>query len=117
MALDSRNIHLPWISAPFTSVQPLVKDTFIKALESSPVHCLKPRPTGKRLRPANGGAREILCRIQVSHKNKVQNSNANQPSVNIVKYCLSSTFTMGYSKIIPDPGNQVIFENALDDLM
>ena len=39
---------------------PLAGRTFIKALESSPVHCLKPRPTGKRLKPENGGASDIL---------------------------------------------------------
>src|ERR1700744_2987168 len=36
------------------------KQTFIKALESSPVHCLKPRPSGKRRRPGNKGAAAIL---------------------------------------------------------
>jgi hypothetical protein len=37
-----------------------MKPTFIKAFESSPVHCLKFRPSGKRRKPANGGAIEIL---------------------------------------------------------
>jgi hypothetical protein len=41
-------------------VQPLATRTFINALESSPVHCVKPRPTGKRLKPVNGGASDIL---------------------------------------------------------
>ncbi len=34
--------------------------TFIRAFESSPVHCLKPLPSGKRRRPANGGTTAIL---------------------------------------------------------
>jgi len=40
--------------------------TFIRALESSPVHWLKPRPSGKRRRPAKGGAIEILQSQQIS---------------------------------------------------
>jgi len=34
--------------------------TFISALESSPVHCLKFLPSGKRLRPAKDGASAML---------------------------------------------------------
>ena len=36
------------------------KLTFIRAFESSPVHCLYPRPSGKRRSPGNGGAAAIL---------------------------------------------------------
>ena len=32
----------------------------MRAFESSPVHCLKPLPSGKRHMPANAGARAIL---------------------------------------------------------
>jgi hypothetical protein len=34
--------------------------TFISAFESSPVHCLNPRPSGKRRKPENEGAAAIL---------------------------------------------------------
>ena len=34
--------------------------TFIKAFESSPVHCLNPRPSGNRRRPGKDGAAAIL---------------------------------------------------------
>ena len=43
---------------------------FIKAFESSPVHCLKRQPSGKRLSLVKGGARDILLQIQsVPHTN------------------------------------------------
>lgn len=34
--------------------------TFINAFESSPVHCLNPRPSGKRRSPGNNGTAAIL---------------------------------------------------------
>jgi hypothetical protein len=34
--------------------------TFINALESSPVHCVNPRPSLNRRRFENGGAQAIL---------------------------------------------------------
>lgn len=34
--------------------------TFINALESSPVHCLNPRPFGNRRNPANGATTAML---------------------------------------------------------
>jgi hypothetical protein len=34
--------------------------TFINALESSPVHCLKLRPSGNRRNPGNDGTAAIL---------------------------------------------------------
>jgi hypothetical protein len=34
--------------------------TFMSAFESSPVHCLKPRPCGKRRNPGKDGTRAIL---------------------------------------------------------
>jgi hypothetical protein len=36
------------------------KFTFMRALESSPVHCLKLRPCGKRRRPENEATAAIL---------------------------------------------------------
>jgi hypothetical protein len=38
--------------------------TFISAFKSSPVHCLKPRPCGKRLRPAKGATIAILSKVE-----------------------------------------------------
>lgn len=32
----------------------------MRAFESSPIHCLKPLPSGKHHTPANAGARAIL---------------------------------------------------------
>lgn len=37
-----------------------LEQTFINAFESSPVHCLKRRPSGNRRKPTNGGAMAIL---------------------------------------------------------
>lgn len=38
------------------------KHTFIRAFESSPVHCLNPRPSENLLNPENGATRAILTR-------------------------------------------------------
>jgi hypothetical protein len=38
--------------------------TFINAFESSPVHCWKSRPSGKRRKPGNIGTAEILDIVQ-----------------------------------------------------
>jgi hypothetical protein len=37
--------------------------TFISAFESSPVHCLNPRPCENRRRPAKGGTIAMLSHI------------------------------------------------------
>lgn len=55
--------------------------TFISALESSPVHCLKPRPWGNRRRPANGGASAILFRALVIWIKNDKNSDAYRWSI------------------------------------
>ena len=46
--------------------------TFINAFESSPVHCLKPRPSGNLRRPANGGAAAILKKDYENLYNKCE---------------------------------------------
>ena len=42
--------------------------TFINAFESSPVHCAKSRPSGKRRNPGKGGTADILdeCKNHIS---------------------------------------------------
>ena len=44
----------------------LVVSTFMRAFESSPVHCLNPRPSWKCLSFENGGTTAILCNDTVS---------------------------------------------------
>jgi hypothetical protein len=44
----------------------------MRALESSPVHCLKQRPSGKRRRPENGGTIAIL-RKELGDSSKLSN--------------------------------------------
>ena len=41
--------------------------TFIKALESFPVHCLNPRPCGNRLSPGKGGTAAMLPQNQSNY--------------------------------------------------
>jgi hypothetical protein len=41
-----------------------VELTFISAFESSPVHCKKSRPSGKRRNPGNGGMAEMLTNLE-----------------------------------------------------
>lgn len=43
--------------------------TFMRAFESSPVHCLKSWPSGKHHRPANGGTAAILSQCNQTHLN------------------------------------------------
>ena len=45
--------------------------TFINAFESSPVHCLKSRPSGNHCNPGNGGTADILERMCGLHLCKV----------------------------------------------
>lgn len=40
--------------------------TFMSALESSPVHCVKSRPSGKRRSPGNTGTPDILKSYYIS---------------------------------------------------
>jgi hypothetical protein len=50
-----------------------VELTFISAFESSPVHCEKSRPSGKRRKPGNAGIAEILTKawlVHVCHRNE-----------------------------------------------
>ena len=58
---NRRNPHLGIeIPGQFVIGATDMNQTFISALESSPVHCWKLRPCLKRRRPGNGGASAIL---------------------------------------------------------
>jgi hypothetical protein len=60
MAMDGRNIDLYSINHYQAKTKKEERQTFINALESSPVHWLKPRPSGKRRRPGYAGTADIL---------------------------------------------------------
>jgi hypothetical protein len=67
MAFDSRQIDLhKYTLAVIIDYLICYKLTFMRAFESSPVHCLKPLPSGNRRSPTKGGARAML-ESSISH--------------------------------------------------
>jgi hypothetical protein len=90
--------------------------TFMSAFESSPVHCLKSRPSGNRHRPGNAGTAEILCTNQI--KSTVEKANkGDAPTIDIINDLISTCRTMFLNKIFIDPTYQVVFKSTLDKLM
>jgi len=55
-SLCTLNMYLVWIK--------MFVNTFISALESSPVHCLKSRPSGNRRMPGKAGTAERLANMR-----------------------------------------------------
>ena len=92
----------------------LVEQTFISALESSPVHCLNPRPSGNRRSPGNKGTAAIL--VKCNHDNFINAPN-NVPVVDICKNLLRSCFSMDTLEILSNPFDEMIFKGAFDHLM
>src|ERR1700733_1767461 len=89
--------------------------TFISALESSPVHCLKPLPSGKRRWPGNGGAAAILIKIKViSVTSKARKMIS--PFIDICHYRSCSGRAMYKNKILANPCDEMVFECTFDDL-
>jgi hypothetical protein len=88
--------------------------TFIKALESSPVHCLKPRPCGNLRRPANGGATAILLAIGMI---QMKQRTTDIPAVNISYDRFPCCTRITLSDILVDPLHKVVFEDAFNDLV
>lgn len=78
--------------------------TFINAFESSPVHCLKFLPSGKRRSPGKLGTTAILNRVT----DKIQNLGVNSmliyaPSINVCHDCCRSLFSMLLYQVLLDP--------------
>ena len=88
--------------------------TFISALESSPVHCLNPRPSGKRRIPAKGGTAAILT-TQISNGPKTFASVI--PFINIIKDPVRPCLAMGFNEVFTYPGDEVILKSPFDELM
>lgn len=89
----------------------------MSALESSPVHCLNPRPTGNRRRPGNDGTAamlHIICRLAYIQS---LNDTSVLPTVNICHNSCSPCFSMLDDEVVTNPGNKMVFESAFDDLV
>ena len=86
--------------------------TFINAFESSPVHCLYPRPSGKRRKWGNAGADAILnvlmrmCRYDPKFPNL--------PSVYICQDLLCQSFCVLFLDVGFNPLYQVVLECPFD---
>lgn len=90
------------------------KYTFISAFESSPVHCLNPRPLGKRRSPENGAIIEILYNVE---SRKVDLKPTSLPIIDVFEDPVGSCLTVGLDKPLLDPLDDVVFERPFDNLM
>ena len=88
--------------------------TFISALESSPVHCLKPRPSGNWRNPGNKGTAAILFQGKNVY---IKDHQHHAPLVDVRKNLLCPLFAMNILKIVSYPLHKMVFECPFDDLM
>jgi hypothetical protein len=85
----------------------------MSAFESSPVHCLNPRPSGKRRKLGNEGVAAILGGTnQRSHINK-----RSIPSINVCENLLCLTLAVMSLNVFLHPVDEMILECPLDNLM
>jgi hypothetical protein len=75
---------------------------------------LNPRPVLKRRKPANGGASAILYQVKTTCQTHTEK---NLPVINVVKNDFCTPLAMNVDKVLLHPRNQMIFKNALYDLM
>ena len=90
--------------------------TFMRAFESSPVHCLKFLPSGKRLSPAKEGASAMLYineSVIVIHNAEAKTA----PPVNIIKYLLGFPLRMFGEDVLDGPFDEMVLEGTFDKLM
>jgi hypothetical protein len=116
MSANCRQIFLSnmcWLSKPTSKVR---VRTFISALESSPVHCLKPLPCGKRRWPGNGGEAAILTKINTTSVT-CKARKIISPIIDICHYRSRGSRAMYEDKILTNPGDKVVLERAFDDLV
>lgn len=92
---------------------------FINALESSPVHWWKSRPSGNRHSPGNGGTAEILVAQHNFSKIRSQDNKDDGylPAINVIDDLLCFTLAVCQGQVLVHPSNYVILESSLDDLM
>ena len=88
--------------------------TFIRAFESSPVHCLKPRPCLNRRSPGKSGAR---ANLDIRLVNRVQSIKNDIPTIDIRHNTSCARFPVNKDQIIFNPLNQVVFETTFYNLV
>lgn len=87
----------------------------MSAFESSPVHCLKPRPCGKRRRPAKAGTAAIL--YTTSSIDSTHDKMNHLPSIDIIHDALCIFLRVHLVEVLLNPINQVVFECPFDKLV
>jgi len=92
----------------------VTKYTFMRAFESSPVHCLKPRPSGNRRRPENGGVIAMLIKLIRNYSARNQTFS---PVIDIIQDPISPRSAMFTDQVVFHPSNKMIFKYPFDDLM
>ena len=91
--------------------------TFMRALESFPVHCWKFYPSGNRHSPGNAGAAASL-QEQTSEHTYVGVGWLNPPAINLVDNSISFACRRGcQTNVLFDPGDKVILECPFDELV
>jgi hypothetical protein len=92
------------------------RPTFMRAFESSPVHCLNPRPSENRCRPENGGTIAILF-TSSSVYCKITSNRNDKPVIYVIQNAFGLGFTMSKEKIFSHPGDEMVFECTFNGLM
>ena len=87
--------------------------TFINAFESSPVHCLKSRPSGKRRIPGYGGTADILQTISIDFMPNALHA----PSINVLNDIKCAGSPMFKNQVILNPRHKVVFKDTFDELV
>lgn len=110
--MNCSNIHLrDCLSTQYCST--IFFRTFINALESSPVHCLKSRPSGNRRRPAFSGTADTLGMVSEQHDVKL----FGLPSVNLLQNFFSFCLSLAPYYHLSNPLDQMVLECSFDNLM
>lgn len=89
----------------------------MSAFESSPVHCEKSRPSGKRRNPGKAGTAEILQKGFESERIKYLDRAGVIPVVNISNNLLPTRLSMQFLQILVHPHYDVVFEGSFYYLM
>ena len=116
MTCNGRKINLQSLVGTTVKIASILLYTFISAFESSPVHCLNPRPSGKQRRAGNEGAAAMLM-MDESWLNKINRQWEDLPPVNVSENLFSLSWRVLELDIICHPGHQVIFECSFNNLV
>lgn len=115
-AVNSGQVNLEFLTSDKRSITNELIHTFIRAFESSPVHCLNRRPCLNLRSSGNAGVAASLKKAarsaKMKHKIRVE-----APSVDLIHNLVSLCFFVCYLEPSPHPVDQMILKRPLDGLM